>query len=194
MLRPIKDNLGLKASSIYRFPREWSKGYIGATGRTMETRCKKHIPTRHTYLGQPDELAQQHILWIKDIAKFHSSWRLDKAAGCINHTAKEATEIHLHPNNFNWDGSFTLRWTWQPVLKYIQASSKDNQDLAQSPSDSVHQPKWLATNHEASLVHVYKQGGLDVESHHSPDDGDGAGLWNVGLFEPHYVFTAILLY
>jgi hypothetical protein len=31
-------------------------------------------------------------------------------------------------------------------------------------------------------LQVYMWGGLDTQVHHSPDDGDGAGPWNVGDF------------
>jgi hypothetical protein len=48
MLRPIKDDLGLKVLGIYRIPCECGKVYVGQTGRSVEARCKEHM--RHITL------------------------------------------------------------------------------------------------------------------------------------------------
>jgi hypothetical protein len=52
MLRPIKDNVGLKVTSIYCIPSECGKVYVGQMGRSLETRCKNG---QHTCLGQPEK-------------------------------------------------------------------------------------------------------------------------------------------
>jgi hypothetical protein len=45
MLRPVKDDLGLKVPGMYWIPCECSRVYIGQTGRSTEARHKEH--TRH---------------------------------------------------------------------------------------------------------------------------------------------------
>jgi hypothetical protein len=52
MLRPVKDDPGLKLLGVYGIPCECGKTYIGQTNRTIETRRKEHM--RHLRLGQPD--------------------------------------------------------------------------------------------------------------------------------------------
>jgi hypothetical protein len=42
MLRPVRDDLGLKVSEVYSIPCECGKVYIGQTVRSIETRCKEH--------------------------------------------------------------------------------------------------------------------------------------------------------
>jgi hypothetical protein len=39
-LQPVKDNLGLRTSGVYRIPCECGKVYIGQTGRSVDTRWK----------------------------------------------------------------------------------------------------------------------------------------------------------
>jgi predicted GIY-YIG superfamily endonuclease len=53
MLRPIKDKLGLKVTGIYCVLCECGKVYVGQTGKTIETRCKKHM--RYICLDQPEK-------------------------------------------------------------------------------------------------------------------------------------------
>jgi hypothetical protein len=52
MLRPVKDDLGLKVPGMYRIPCECGKVYIGQTGKSIEARCKEHM--MHVCLKQPD--------------------------------------------------------------------------------------------------------------------------------------------
>jgi hypothetical protein len=39
---------------------------------------------------------------------FNNITILEKVTGFMDRLVKEAMEIHLHPNNFNRDGDFTL--------------------------------------------------------------------------------------
>jgi hypothetical protein len=42
MLRPGKDDLGVKISEIYNIPCECGKGYTRQTSQSTETSCKEH--------------------------------------------------------------------------------------------------------------------------------------------------------
>lgn len=53
MLRPVKDDLGLKVPGIYSIPCKHGKMYIGQTGQFTETRCKEH--NRHLCSHQSEK-------------------------------------------------------------------------------------------------------------------------------------------
>jgi hypothetical protein len=53
MLRPVKDDLGLKVRGVYRIPCECGEVYVEQTGRPVEARCKEHM--RHIRLEQPEK-------------------------------------------------------------------------------------------------------------------------------------------
>jgi hypothetical protein len=55
MLRPVKDDLGLKLPGVYQIPCECGKVCVGQTGRSIKARCKEHM--RHVRLKQPDKYA-----------------------------------------------------------------------------------------------------------------------------------------
>jgi hypothetical protein len=44
---------------------------------------------------------------------------LSKIVGHIDHLMKEATEIQMHPNNFNTDMLFTQSGSWNPATNII---------------------------------------------------------------------------
>jgi hypothetical protein len=54
-LRPVTDDLGLKTPGVYSIPCECGQIYIGQTGRSVDTRLKKH--KRYIRLEHPDKSA-----------------------------------------------------------------------------------------------------------------------------------------
>jgi hypothetical protein len=66
MLRPVKDDLGLKVLGVYRIPCECGDVYVGQTGRSMEARCKEHM--RQIRLEQPKSLPWRSIASTPGIA------------------------------------------------------------------------------------------------------------------------------
>jgi hypothetical protein len=58
----------------------------------------------------------------------------------MDRLVKEAMEIHLHPNNFNRDGDFTLSWAWQPVTNMLKQSGEpvNKQGQTTQALDSAH--------------------------------------------------------
>jgi hypothetical protein len=52
LLHPVKDQLGLRTSGVYRIPCECGRVYTGQTGRSMNIRLKEH--QRHIRLEHPD--------------------------------------------------------------------------------------------------------------------------------------------
>jgi hypothetical protein len=55
LLKPVKDNLGLKVTGVYSVPCECGMVYVGQIDRTIKARCREHM--RHICLGQPEKSA-----------------------------------------------------------------------------------------------------------------------------------------
>jgi hypothetical protein len=129
--RPLKDKLGLKLTGTYCILCGCIKVYVGQTGRTTETRCKKNV--RHVCLGQPEKSAvAEHIFETGCSIDFNSTLLLDKAAKYINCLVMEAITIRLHPRNFKRDGGFNFCWSWcllTNMIKQYRAApvQKENQ-------------------------------------------------------------------
>jgi hypothetical protein len=118
MLRPIKDDLGLKVSGVYQIPHECGKVYISQTGRSIEARCKEHM--RHICLKQPDKsVVTEHKFNKGHRVDFSSTSVLDKTTGYMDRLVKEATEIQLNTGNFNRDGGFMLSRARYPVMNML---------------------------------------------------------------------------
>jgi hypothetical protein len=89
MLRPVKDDLGLKVPVVYRIPCECGEIYVGQTGGSIEARCKEHL--RHIRLEQPEKSAvAEHSINTGHRIDFSSTSVLDKAAGYMDRLMKEA--------------------------------------------------------------------------------------------------------
>jgi hypothetical protein len=89
MLRPVKDDPGLKIPGVYGIPYECGKTYIGQTKRTIEKRRKEHI--RQLRLGQPDKSAvAQHALETGHKIEFNNTCRLARTKGYMDRIIKEA--------------------------------------------------------------------------------------------------------
>jgi hypothetical protein len=125
MLRPVKDDLGLKVPGMYRIPCECGKVYVGQTGRSIEARCKAHM--RHVCLKQPDKSAvAEHNFNTGHRTDFSSTSVLDKTTGYMDCIVKEATEIQLNTGNFNRDNGFMWSQAWYPVMNML-SYQKDGQ-------------------------------------------------------------------
>jgi hypothetical protein len=112
--------------------------------RLAETSKPDVQNTRYIILGQPEKstVAEQRFE-IGQSINFRSTSILEKAIGYIDHVIKEATEIRLHPRNFNRNTCFTLSQPWYPVtnmLKQYRDPSIKKQDQAKQAPHSTHQP------------------------------------------------------
>ncbi|KAJ4427829.1 hypothetical protein ANN_25608 [Periplaneta americana] len=106
LLRPVKDNLGLRTPGVYKIPCECGKCYIGQTGRTIMERCKKHQSCMRLYYPDKSAVAQ-HSLETGHKIDFSATSILDKTSGYWDLVIKEAIEIQLDGNNFNRDGVYS---------------------------------------------------------------------------------------
>ena len=104
----------------------WMWEGVHQTSRSSETRCKG--PTRHLFLGQPENSAVASISWELDSMKFNNIYRMAKVERCCDCLVKEVIEIQLHPINFNRDGRFMLSRTRQLLLQQVWNTSSENWD------------------------------------------------------------------
>jgi len=58
--------------------------------------------------------------------KFSSIYRMANVERCVNCLVKKVIMIHLHPMNFNRDGSFMLSRTRQLLQQQVWNTSSDN--------------------------------------------------------------------
>jgi hypothetical protein len=111
MLRPVKDDLGLKVSGVvYNIACKCGKVYIGQTGRSIETRCKEHA--QHLCSHQVEKSATaEHSTDSGHQNKFQETKVIAKTSGHMDQLVKEVAEIRLHTNNFNREKGFKLSRT-----------------------------------------------------------------------------------
>jgi hypothetical protein len=99
---------------------------------------------RYISLGQLEKsTVTEHRFKIGQSINFSSTSILEKAIGYVDHVIKVATEIKLHPRNFNRNRGFTLSQPWYPVtnmLKQYRDPPIKKQDQAKQAPHSTHQP------------------------------------------------------
>jgi hypothetical protein len=105
----------------------------------MKVRCKEHM--RYMCLGQPEKSTVAEHRFETGHNNFSSTSTLGKVTGSMDHIIKEATEIRLHPRNFNSDRSFTLSQFWYTmtnILKQYRDTPIQKQGQAKQALDSAH--------------------------------------------------------
>jgi predicted GIY-YIG superfamily endonuclease len=116
LLRPVKDDLGLKTPGVYCIPCECGKTYIGQTGRTVEHRCKEH--ERYIKLFYPEKSGlAEHSITEKHRILFSDTKIISKSSNYWDRIIKESLAILQERNNDNRDTVFQLSRTWTPVIK-----------------------------------------------------------------------------
>lgn len=120
LIRPVKDNLGLKTAGVYRIPCECGKQYIGHTGRTVEVRCKEHA--RNIRLFYPDKSAvAEHAINMGHRIKFGETAILARSSNFWERVVREAVEIRLEPNNMNRDSGIQLSPAWFHAIDSLRS-------------------------------------------------------------------------
>jgi hypothetical protein len=122
---------------------------------------------------------------------YHTNVYESKAAhqlsGCCIHNPgvhqlRKATEIQLHPRNFNREAGFTLSWTWQPIINMLKHSAQLSVEKHRSRSliSWLHPlTGWLVLHPKSWLdrgIYTRQQG--TKSSVATPEDGDRVSLWN----------------
>jgi hypothetical protein len=79
LLRPVENNLGIRTPGVYRIPYEWSRFYIGQTGRSVNVWLKEH--QRQICLERPEKSAvaeysigQGHRIQFHNTSTLTTTW------------------------------------------------------------------------------------------------------------------------
>jgi hypothetical protein len=130
-LQPVKDDLELMTPGVYSAPCECSQVYIGQTGRSIETRNKKHH--RHMCLEQPDKLAvaENSINHVHHI-KLQGTTILSTKATYMDRMVRVVIEIEVHPYNMNREDGLRLNRAWKPLIHTLRGRRKPRPRRRQS--------------------------------------------------------------
>jgi hypothetical protein len=124
LLRPVKDQLGLRTPGGYRLPCECGRVYSGLTGRSVDIRLKEH--QRHIRLEHPNKSAvAEHSMDQGHRILFHNASILATKTRYMDRIVREAIEIELHPYNVNREGGFCLSKSWKPLIGSLKFSGHD---------------------------------------------------------------------
>ena len=156
LVRPIKDQLGLRREGVYEVPCGCGQVYIGETGRSIATRLTEHI--RAFRLNQPSKSAiAEHSLECQEAVHFDETRVLATNRHFQCRKIREAIEIHKNSHNFNRDEGVRLSNVWKLALqKHKQAqnplSAVGDADMVPARSDHFllkeQQPSEHRTRHE----------------------------------------------
>jgi hypothetical protein len=108
----VKDDVGLKTPGMCSVPCKCGQVYIGQTGRSIETRVKKH--QRHIHLEHLDldkSAVAKHSINLGHCIQLQDTTILSTKSRYMDWMIREATEIELHPNNMNREDGRRLNWS-----------------------------------------------------------------------------------
>jgi hypothetical protein len=95
MLRPTKNDLGLKVAGMFQIPHECGKVYIGQIGRSTGARCREHM--RHICLEQPEKSAvAEHSVNAGHCPRLQQYLCVAQGSRVCGLPCKEAIEIRLN--------------------------------------------------------------------------------------------------
>jgi hypothetical protein len=112
-----KDKSDMLGPGVYRIPCSCGKSYIGKTGRSLQACVKEHISnTTHNWISKSSivEYSNSKHLIFFDKTKIVASTPLYSSR-----LIREALEIKKHPNNFNREDGYKLRWSWKPNIHHL---------------------------------------------------------------------------
>jgi hypothetical protein len=111
-LRLVKDDLGLRTLGVYSIPCQSNQVHIGQTGRSVETRIKKHH--QFAWLEHPDKSAVvEHTNNRNHLIKFLNIQILINISVTDN---QGGDGVYIHSNNMNRADGLTLRGPRKPLF------------------------------------------------------------------------------
>ena len=101
---------------VYRIPCEFSKVYIGETGRPMQDRIKEH--DRGIRLARTETSAfSEHAHNTGNKPFWNEVKFINRDPYYYTRRVKEAIHIRLHLNNINRDSGIEIPEAWMPAIK-----------------------------------------------------------------------------
>ena len=136
MLRPIKDEQGLKTPGVYEVPCECVQVYLGQAGRTVSERISEL--ERNLRMQYFDKSAvAQHALENNHHIGFDEARLIDRATNYWDRIRREAIEIKLQPNNFNRDSGLHISKAWSPAISTIRRLQARDQHSTSAPAPAM---------------------------------------------------------
>ena len=133
LLRPVKDEQGLKTPGVYEIPCECEQVYIGQTGRTVSERISEH--ERELRMQYFDKSAvAQHALENNHHIGFDETRLIDRTRNYWDRIRREAIEIKLQPNNFNRDSGLHITKGWTPAISALRRLRVRGQHSTSAPA------------------------------------------------------------
>jgi hypothetical protein len=116
LFHPVKDDLGLRTPGVYSIPCGCGQVYIRQTGRSIETRIKRHH--WHIWLGHPDYLALAELAFNHyHVIKFQDIWIFSVVPSCMEQLIRETVELELNPHDMN---TMILSRSWKHLLHLLR--------------------------------------------------------------------------
>jgi len=126
LLRPAKDDLGLRTPGIYSIPCECGQLYIGQTDGSIQTRIKEHH--LHIRLGHPVKSAVAELRFNHNhVIDFQGTRILSATPSYMERLIREAVELERNPNNVNREDDLILNRSWKPLLRLLRESRRPPQ-------------------------------------------------------------------
>ena len=133
MLRPVKDEQGLKTPGVYEIPCECGQVYIEQTGRMVSERISEHKRDLRMQYFDKSAVAQ-HALENNHHIGFNEARLINRATNYWDRIRREAIEIKLQPNNFNRDSGLHISKVWDPAISALRRLQARGQHRTSAPA------------------------------------------------------------
>lgn len=116
-MRPIKSQIPLHSSGVYKIPCSCESVYVGQTGRLVSTRLKEHM--RHTKNQHTEKSAlADHSVNTKHLINFEETSVIKKCDRYYRRLIHEAIEINKHKDSIIQEQIVCpLKEAWVPLLR-----------------------------------------------------------------------------
>lgn len=102
---------------IYQVPFSFGKSYISQNSRSFQAFLKNYIDdTTH---NDTKSTIYEHSFETQHIICFDQANMLASVPYHNPQIIWEALKIENHPNNFNREDNYIIRWSWRPIIHHL---------------------------------------------------------------------------